>query len=251
MATVLIPLPNRDFDPTETGVPWRELSRRGHRVHFATPLGNVAYADPRMVHGTGLGPLRGLLQADKNGQEAYRAMLSDPMFNAPWSYQQAADQTVDALLLPGGHAPGMREYLESETLQSIVSASFARNIPVAAICHGTVLAARSKTPNGACVLYGRKTTALTRTLELTAWALTVAWLGSYYRTYPETVQAEVTRKLANASDFQTGPLALRRDSPGHPEYGFTVRDGNYLSARWPGDAHRFARDFASMLEETT
>ena len=29
--------------------------------------------------------------------------------------------------------------------------------------------------------------------------------------------------------------------------GFTVRDGNWLSARWPGDAHRFASEFVAML----
>jgi hypothetical protein len=27
----------------------------------------------------------------------------------------------------------------------------------------------------------------------------------------------------------------------------TVRDGEYLSARWPGDAHRFAAEFAAMI----
>jgi hypothetical protein len=27
----------------------------------------------------------------------------------------------------------------------------------------------------------------------------------------------------------------------------TVRDGDYLSARWPGDAHRFASEFAAMI----
>lgn len=250
MATVLIPLPSRDFDPTEAGVPWRELSARGHQVRFATPDGNKAQADPRMVHGTGLGPLRSLLRADENGRADYHAMLADPLFNAPWTYAQAAGQTIDALLLPGGHAPGMREYLESSTLQSIVTKAFERNLPVAAICHGVVLVARSRQCNGDSVLRGRKTTALTRNLELTAWALTVTWLGSYYRTYPETVQSEVTRALASAADFDTGPLALRRDSPEHPDYGFTVCDGNYLSARWPGDAHLFALDFARMLEPT-
>lgn len=30
---------------------------------------------------------------------------------------------------------------------------------------------------------------------------------------------------------------------------FAVRDGNYLSARWPGDAYLFARRFAGMLGE--
>lgn len=248
MSVVLIPLPNRDFDPTETGVPWRELTRRGHQVRFATPDGGVAQADPRMVHGTGLGPLKGVLRADAYGRSAYEAMAADPSFNNPWDYARATREAVDGLLLPGGHAPGMRVYLESSTLQSIVVRAFERDIPVGAICHGVVLVARAQTHSGRSVLFGRKSTALTKNLELTAWALTALWLGNYYRTYPETVQAEVTRALANASDFEMGPLALRRDSPAHLQYGFTLRDGNYLSARWPGDAHRFAVDFASMLE---
>ena len=28
---------------------------------------------------------------------------------------------------------------------------------------------------------------------------------------------------------------------------FVVSDGRYVSARWPGDAYRFARTFASLL----
>ena len=56
MAVVLIPLPRQDFDPTEAAVPWYELIKRGHQVHFATPDGHMAKADHRMVYGTGLGP---------------------------------------------------------------------------------------------------------------------------------------------------------------------------------------------------
>lgn len=247
MAIVLIPLPREGFDPTEAGVPWRELTRRGHTVRFATPTGAVAQADPRMVHGTDLGPLKNMLRADANGRAAYEAMLADPDFNSPWDYEQAAIQSIDGLLLPGGHAPGMRKYLESTTLQGITKTAFEHDIPVGAICHGVVLAARAQTDSGRSVLYGRKTTALTKIQELTAWMLTVAWLGNYYRTYPTTVQSEVTEALASAADFKSGPLATRRDSPKHLELGFTVRDGNYLSARWPGDAHRFSAEFSRML----
>jgi hypothetical protein len=28
---------------------------------------------------------------------------------------------------------------------------------------------------------------------------------------------------------------------------FVVEDGSYISARWPGDIHTFARRFSSML----
>ena len=38
MATVLIPLPHTDYDPSEVAVPWRVLSQAGHRVVFATPV---------------------------------------------------------------------------------------------------------------------------------------------------------------------------------------------------------------------
>lgn len=79
--------------------------------------------------------------------------------------------------------------------------------------------------------------------------LTALWLGNYYRTYPLTVQGEVTRALASPRDFLAGPPALRRDSPDRLSRGYVVRDGRYLSARWPGDAHRFARSFADMLAE--
>ena len=248
MATVLIPLPSQGFDPTEAGVPWRELTGRGHQVVFATPNGARAEADPRMVCGTGLGPLRAVLQANADGVSAYRAMAASAAFGAPCSYGQAAGLHFDGLLLPGGHAKGMREYLESAALQAIVARTFERKLPVGAICHGVVLVARSKAPSGRSVLHGRRTTALTRDLELTAWALTALWLGNYYRTYPTTVQAEVTAALARPEDFIHGPVAIRRDSPAHPDRGFVVRDGTYLSARWPGDAHLFAREFAGMLE---
>ena len=46
MATILMPLPNRDFDPTETGVPWRVLTGLGHRIVFATPDGEPGQPIP-------------------------------------------------------------------------------------------------------------------------------------------------------------------------------------------------------------
>jgi protease I len=175
-------------------------------------------------------------------------MVASPEFLQPITYAQARIADVQGLLLPGGHAPGMKPYLESTHLQSLVTAAFAARLPVGAICHGVVLAARSRDAGGRSVLYGRKSTALTKPMELTAWLLTRAWLGNYYRTYPTTVEDEVTAALAERGDFVRGPMSTRRDSAGRLEIGFTVRDDNYLSARWPGDAHRFATEFAGMLQ---
>ena len=255
MATVLVPLPRIDFDPTEAGVPWRVLSEAGHDVVFATPDGLPAQAGPRMLHGTGLGLLGPALRAQGNAVADHDRMVQSAAYRAPIAWagiaEGLADDRFDALLLPGGHAPGMREYLESPLLQSAVAAFFERDRPVAAICHGTVLAARSRATTGRdagrSVLYGRRTTGLTRRLELLAWRLTRHRLGSYYRTYAQTVQAEVTAALRAPGDFLVGPPALLRDSDRMQRLGFTVRDGRYLSARWPGDAHRFAHELAGML----
>lgn len=248
MATVLIPIPETDFDPTETGVPWRTLRQKGHRIVFATPNGNAGRADQRMISGEGLGIFAALMKADENGRSAYREMSQSEEFQRPLGYGDIQAENFDGLVLPGGHAPGMRPYLESGPIQSIVSGFFARGQPVGAICHGVVLAARSRRTDGKSVLYGKKTTALTKFMELSGWMLTCLYLGNYFRTYPVTVEDEVRAALAARDDFIRGPISFARDAPGSLRIGFTVRDGNYLSARWAGDAHRFANDFASMLE---
>jgi protease I len=247
MATLLMPLPDSDFDPTESGVPWCTMRDHGHHVVFATPSGRTARADPKMVTGEGLGILAPLLKADANGRSAYLKMEQGDAFRRPISYGEIRAGDFDALLLTGGHAPGMRVYLGSGVLQSAVADFFAQGKPVGAICHGVLLAARSSLHPGKSVLHGKKTTALTKQMELIAWRLTRLYLGDYYRTYQTTVEDEVRSVLARPEDFISGPLPLRRDSAARLGVGFTVRDGDYLSARWPGDAHRFASEFAAMI----
>lgn len=248
MARILIPLPDRDYDPSEAAIPWQLLTARGHAIRFATPDGQPAQADPRMLDGNGLGIWKSLLRAAANAREAHAAMVQSQAFQQPLRYDDIDAGQVDALLLPGGHAPGMRPYLESARLQALVAAHFAADKPVAAICHGVLLAARSRRADGKSVLHGRRTTGLTRQQEMTAWLMTAAWLGSYYRTYPTPLQTEVQSLLASPVDFDVGPPALLRDDPQHLHRGFHLRDGNYLSARWPGDAHGWALKFAEMLQ---
>jgi protease I len=246
MPTILMPLPGRGFDPSETGIPWRVLSDLGHRIVFATPDAQPGVADGRMVTGQGLGLLAAVLKADQNGRNAHDAMAASPEFRSPLRYEAIGGLSFDALLLPGGHAKEMRPYLESALLQRVVAECFACDKPVGAICHGVVLAARSKGPTGISVLHSRKTTALLRRQELLAWNLTRLYLGDYYRTYPTTVEDEVKAALAQPDDFQPGPSSILRDTPVRPD-GFTVTDGKYVSARWPGDAHGFSRAFAGLL----
>src|ERR1700761_2090562 len=100
-------------------------------------------------------------------------MIAAPAFQRPIRWDGIEPGAYDGLILPGGHrARGMREYLESETLQRVVEAFFAADKPVGAICHGVLLAARTIDPaTGRSVLYDRRTTALTWRLESSASAL--------------------------------------------------------------------------------
>jgi putative intracellular protease/amidase len=282
---ILVPIPSLDFDPSEVAVPWRVLSDAGHEVCFATPDGRAGAADPLMLSGEGLDVwgfvpllrklrLIGLtLRANGAARAAYRAMLADRRFQQPLRWDDLRAAQFDALLLPGGHAKGVREYLESATLQNCVAEFFDAARPVAAICHGVVLAARSRSSKtGRSVLFGRRTTALTWKLEKTAWDLTRFfarfWDPGYYRTYAEEpgepaghrgVQQEVTRALARPEDFADVAAdapdhfrkssGLFRDTLADSRPAWVVRDGNYVSARWPGDVHLFARTFAAMLAE--
>ena len=284
MSRVLIPLPARDFDPSEAAVSWQVLSSAGHTVTFATPDGRPAAADDMMLSGEGLDlwgaipllrklPLIGfVMRANRAARKAYAAMIVDPDYTAPMRWDAIDPSAFDALLLPGGHrARGMRDYLESETLQRCVAEFFDANKPVAAICHGVLLAARSISPKSSrSVLSGYKTTALTWALENSAWKLariTRFWDPNYYRTYLEkagepngymSVQQEVTRALASPADFLDVPKAdpdyrqktsgLQRDSSGDARPAFVVQDRNYVSARWPGDVHTFAKTFAGLLK---
>jgi putative intracellular protease/amidase len=284
MARVLILLPARDFDPSEAAVSWQVLSNAGHAITFATPDGQSAAADDMMLSGEGLDlwgtipllrklPLIGfLMRANRDARNAYAAMIADRNYSAPLSWDAIDPSAFDALLLPGGHrARGMREYLEDKTLQSHVGDFFEAQKPVAAICHGVLLAARSLSKRtGRSVLHGYKTTALTWALENSAWKLariTRFWDPNYYRTYLEqvgepdgymSVQQEVTRALARLEDFLDVPRAdpeyrrkasgLQRDSMDDARPAFVVQDRNYVSARWPGDVHTFAKTFAGLLK---
>ncbi|WP_156687855.1 type 1 glutamine amidotransferase domain-containing protein [Mycobacterium sp. Marseille-P9652] len=282
MGTVLIPIPDRDFDPTEVAVSWRVLTRDDHRVVFATESGRPGAADDIMLTGRGLDiwsklpgglPIVGLaLRANKAGRSAYREMLASNEFRQPIAWRDATLDGIDALVLPGGHrARGMRSYIDSEILHRLVVDAFARGLIVAAICHGVLLAARSIDPRtGRSVLYGRRTTALTWAMEGLAWRLTRVtryWDRDYYRTYTEeagqpdgymSVQAEVTRALRDPADFRdvdhgTPHRWLRssgmvRDTATDDRAAFVVDDGDYVSARWPGDTHTFAAVVSRKLK---
>ena len=287
---IIIPIPLQDFDPTEAAVPWKILTHAGYEVLFATIDGCRGYADPLMLTGQGLDPwgwvpilknlpvLGLLLRADRNGRSAYLEMEQDLNFLNPLKFADLQESEFDGLIIPGGHASGMKAYLENKTLQNFISGFFnnlddsANHKPVGAICHGVLLVARSvSSTTHKSVLYGKKTTALPWKMEKSAWDITKYygrfWDANYYRTYHEnkeepsghwSVEKEIKRHLKDEDDFINvseesehfflKSSGLFRDNIKQSRPAWIVEDGNYLSARWPGDAHTFARSFTLMMD---
>lgn len=231
---VLVPLPDRDFDTTEVAVPWHHLRAEGHEVVFATETGAKPECDPKLLSGV----IFGRLGAEPEPIVFYRAMEASPEFSAPIAWDAIEPAAYDGLLLAGGHAPGMRQYLGSELLQRKIAEFWALERPVGAICHGVLPLAR------AGVLGESRTTCLPKYMERGAFFLTAWRLGRYYRTYPAYVEDEVR---AAAREFVRGPRATKRGTGDDDKYAFVVEDGRYVSARWPGDAYLFARRFEALL----
>lgn len=241
MAKILIILPEFDYDPTEVALPWWVWTRAGHSVVFSTESGEAAFADPITLTGEGLPLYAASLKARLEGAGAYDAMTDDPQFKKPVRWGKAAARYYDAFHFPGGHAPGMKPYCESKEVFRLAREAFAAEKPVSAICHGVLPLAR------AGVLKGRKTTALTHIMEEIAVRLTEKALPGHYRTYPISVETEVRQRIGREGKFERGGLFPRYSGYSKPEAGFVVRDGHYLSARWPGDAWTLALRMDELL----
>jgi putative intracellular protease/amidase len=158
---VFIPLPDHDFDVTEVAVPWRLLSGAGHELVFATERGAVApEGDPRLLDGV----LFGRLGAYEEPKLFYRELVESKAFQNPLPWSELRPDDYDGLLLAGGHAPGMRQYLSSAVLRDKVAQFWALRRPVGAICHGVLVLARTLDPStGRSVIAERRTTCLPNT----------------------------------------------------------------------------------------
>jgi putative intracellular protease/amidase len=244
MAKVLFPLPDHDFDVTEVAVPWKLLVEAGHEVVFATEVGATPACDPLLLTGV----VFGKLGARPEPITFYREMEASAAFTKPMSWTDCHAAAFDALLLAGGHAPGMRQYLGSERVQALTVEFFASDKPIAAICHGVLVAARSKRSDGTSVLHGVRTTCLPKYMERSAYLATFWRRGRYYRTYPAYVEDEVRAALAKPEDFERGPRELsKRGTRDDDSPAFVVEDGRYVSARWPGDAYLIAKKLLARL----
>jgi putative intracellular protease/amidase len=233
---ILIPLPDNDFDPSESSFPWKYCTDRRWKVTFATENGDVPACDPRLLKG----PIFGPLGAGPRGLANYKKMSASPEFQHPIKYADINVDDFDAVSLTGGHAPGMKQYLESEVLQGKMVEFFKQDKVIGSICHGMLVLARAIDPEtGKSVLWDYRVTALTKDLEYSGYALTFWLLGRRYRTYECYVADEVRGVLKDSKNFKNGPLMV---------WPFIVQDHNLVTSRWPLDAPLYARTLVEMVE---
>ncbi|KAA0271090.1 MAG: thiamine biosynthesis protein ThiJ [Chloroflexi bacterium] len=233
---VLIPLPDSDFDPTESATPWRVCVERGWRATFATEHGNVAKADDRLL----MGFVRGPLGAGPMGLRDCKRMTEAPEYRKPIRYDEINAGDYDAILLTGGHAPGMKQFLESRVLQEKVVGFFKQNKGIGAICHGLLVLARAIDPEtGKSVIYDYKVTSLTKGLEMIGYASTFWLLGRRFRTYDAYVEDETRAALRDGRQYSKGLIP----------FPHVVVDRNLVTSRyWLFDAVSYSVRFAEMVE---
>jgi len=236
---ILIPLPDRDFDPTESATPWRVCAERGWKVTFATENGDVPAADHRLL----MGFVRGPLGAGPMGLADYNAMIRTDGYKTPIKYEDIDVSDYDALLLGGGHAPGMKQFLESSILQEKVVQFFKENKCVGAICHGVLVLARALDPEtGKSVIHNYRLTSLTKGLEMIGYAATFWLLGRRFRTYDAYVADEVRDALRSRRQYSSGMIP----------FPHVVVDRNLVTSRyWLFDAMKYSLKFAEMVEAQT
>ncbi len=232
---ILVPLPDYDFDPTECAIPWKACTLRGWRVAFSTECGNVAQGDALKL----TGPLPGLLSAGAKAREAYGQMTQDAAYQNPIPYAEIDPDQHQAIVLPGGDTPRMRQYLDSPILHRQVLRFWQQGKLMGAICHGVLVLARTADPQtGRSVLYGHKVTAVPRSLDRTGYLLDKWLVKRGYIMYSRCVAEEVRGCLERPEDLSGGPLLG----------SYVVTDGNLVTSRTYMDAELFAERFAGELE---
>src|SRR5207248_10590761 len=115
---VLMPVPDSDFDVTEVAVPWHVLTAAGHEVVFASERAGASLAgDPKLLAGV----IFGQLGAEPEPRRLYREMTGTAAYRSPVAWAELEPERYDGLVLAGGHAPGMRQYLGSAVLREKVA----------------------------------------------------------------------------------------------------------------------------------
>jgi len=245
---ILFPLPDQDFDPTECAIPWKILTMEGFEIVFATETAQKAAADNSLINTSGVIWMT-RMGASPEAIAAYTEMFDSQAFSNPISWADIDPNDFDAIHLTGGHAPGMKQYLEAQVLKDKIILFSTLGRTISTICHGSLLLARSVDPStGHSVVYQKKLTSLPHWMEDVAWNVTRMTLDRHYRTYELYCEDEVRTFLEKPEEqFIIGPWSLSSGTEYGSDDAFVVEDVGLISARWPGDSFLLARKLIEKL----
>lgn len=134
----------------EVVVPHRLFSDAGLNVTFATPGGTAPTVDPISLNEQG--------GVEPEAAARFRAYLDGiaAALENPVALEDADLEHVDALFLPGGHAP-MADLVDHPGLGALLSDADRNGLPITALCHGLagLLSARN---DGGFLFAGRRLT---------------------------------------------------------------------------------------------
>ena len=121
--------------------------------------------------------------------------------------------------------------------------------PVGAICHGVLVLARTPDPaTGRSVLAAAARRACPSTWSgRPTWPPAGGLAATTGRIPPMSRMRSRRRSTTRRASSSADRGARRAGTASDDGPAFTVTDGNYVSARWPGDAYLFARRFSALL----
>lgn len=191
-----------------------------------------------------------LFKASKASLAAYQDMVASAAYRSPITWEAIEVDSFDAIVIPGGHHQEMAPFLASETLQARIAEFNAEEKIVASICHGVLLAARSKDPAGRSVLGGHKVTTVPAKSENQVQKMCAKRMGHprFGKPNDMTAEEEIRELMAGEGELVIVKMPLLKDSPGKDRRGLCFVDGNIITARMPHDAWSFARSVAEQLD---
>ena len=217
--------PNQDSSVRDTGL-WLE--------EFATPY---YIFDDAKIDMTIASPLGGPVPIDQESLAGDRPksvikMLEDQealtLLKNSKKLDSIADQSFDAIFLPGGHGT-MWDLPTSEDLAQMISMHFHRGALIAAVCHGPAGLVNAVDSAGDPIVKGREVTAFSNSEE-EAVGLTQA-----VPFLLETMLNEFGAKFKAAKDFEAN----------------TVIDGNLITGQNPASSEGVAKAIIDKLEART
>ncbi|MDQ0709609.1 putative intracellular protease/amidase [Arthrobacter woluwensis] len=117
------------FWAEEVAEPHRLFSEAGLTVIFATPGGVVPTVDPASLSEQG--------GVEPEAAARFRAYLDGiaPALENPVALEDTSLEHIDALFLPGGHAP-MADLVDHPGLGALLADADRDGLPITALCHG-------------------------------------------------------------------------------------------------------------------